>query len=181
MTQALLLFDSSERLVISNNRYLEMFGLSSDIVKPGRRFRDLVQHRKITGSFSGDVDEYCGAIREARNAGQVSHYTTVIPDGRWMQVINQPLADGGWVSTIEDITEQRRSEERTLRLALYDTLTELPNRACFLEHLHRLRVGIADPDHVPLLIGGRRARHMHRIAHAHRPRVAYDRLPERSC
>jgi diguanylate cyclase (GGDEF)-like protein len=135
MTQALLLFDSSERLVICNNRYLEMFGLSSNTVKPGSFFRDLVQHRKMIGSFSGDVDDYCRAIREARNAGQVSHTTTIIPDGRWMQVINQPLADGGWVATIEDITQQRRSEERTERLALYDTLTELPNRASFLKHL----------------------------------------------
>jgi diguanylate cyclase (GGDEF)-like protein len=135
MTQALLLFDPSERLVICNNRYLEMFGLSSDIVKLGSLFRDLVQHRKMIGSFSGDVDDYCRTIREARNAGKVSHHTSIIPDGRWMQVINQPLADGGWVCTIEDITEQRHSEERTERLALYDTLTELPNRASFLRHL----------------------------------------------
>jgi diguanylate cyclase (GGDEF)-like protein/PAS domain S-box-containing protein len=137
MAQALLLFDRSERLVICNKRYLEFFGLSSEVVKPGCKLRDLIQYRKNIGSLFGDVDEHCEKIREASNTQQRTQYTVSTPDGRWMQNVNQPLADGGWVSTIEDITEQRRSEERTVRLALYDPLTELPNRASFLEHLRR--------------------------------------------
>jgi diguanylate cyclase (GGDEF)-like protein/PAS domain S-box-containing protein len=135
MTQALLLFDSSERLVICNRRYLEIFGLSSDTIKPGRLLRDIVQYRKENGTFSGDVDAYCRMIKEARRVGKVSHNVARIPDGRWMQVVNQPLSEGGWVSTIEDVTEQRRSEERTIKLAHYDTLTDLPNRALFLKRL----------------------------------------------
>jgi diguanylate cyclase (GGDEF)-like protein len=58
-----------------------------------------------------------------------------IPDGRWIQVVNNPVDGGGWVSTIEDVTEQHLNEERTLRLASYDTLTELPNRSFFKTHL----------------------------------------------
>jgi diguanylate cyclase (GGDEF)-like protein/PAS domain S-box-containing protein len=135
MTQALLLFDRSERLVICNRRYLEMFGLSSDAIKPGRLLRDIVQSRKENGSFSGDVDQYCGVIREACRLGEVTHNVASTPDGRWMQVVNQPLSEGGWVSTIEDVTEQRRSEERTAKLAHYDTLTDLPNRALLLKRL----------------------------------------------
>src|ERR1035438_1208992 len=137
MAQALLLFDRSERLVICNKRYLEMFDLSSKVVKPGCKLRDLIQYRKTIGSLAGDVDEHCEGIREATRTRQRTQNTVNTPDGRWMQIVNQPLADGGWVATIEDITEQRRSEERTVRLALYDTLTELPNRASFLEHLRR--------------------------------------------
>ncbi len=135
MTQALLLFDRSERLVICNRRYLEMFGISPDTIKPGCLLRDIIQHRKETGSFSGDVDNYCQVIREAYRLGQVTHNLVNIPDGRWMQVVNQPLAEGGWVSTIEDVTEKRRAEERTIKLAHYDTLTDLPNRALFLRRL----------------------------------------------
>jgi diguanylate cyclase (GGDEF)-like protein len=135
MTQALLLFDRSERLVICNRRYLEMFGLSPDAIKPGRLLRDIVQFRKENGSFSGDVDEYCKVIREACRLGEVTQTIASIPDGRWMQVVNRPLSEGGWVSTIEDVTEQRRSEERTIKLAHYDTLTDLPNRALLLKRL----------------------------------------------
>jgi diguanylate cyclase (GGDEF)-like protein/PAS domain S-box-containing protein len=149
MSQALLLFDRSERLVICNKRYLEMFGLSSEVVKPGCKLRDLIQYRKNIGSLYGDVDEHCEGIR-ARTQ-QRTQTTLNTPDGRWMQIINRPLADGGWVSTIEDITEQRRSEERTVRLALYDTLTELPNRASFLEHLRRELAQCCDESKVAVL------------------------------
>lgn len=52
-----------------------------------------------------------------------------------MQVVNKAVDGGGWVSTIADITEQRRSEEQSIRLASYDTLTELLNRALLRSHL----------------------------------------------
>jgi diguanylate cyclase (GGDEF)-like protein len=135
MTQALLLFDRSERLVICNHQYIEIFGLSSDVVRPGILFRDLIQHRKDTGSFGGSVDDYCREIKEICKLGKVSQSITVTADRRWMQVVVQPLAEGGWVSTIDDVTEQRKSEERTIRLAHYDTLTDLPNRTQFLKRL----------------------------------------------
>jgi PAS domain-containing protein len=42
MSQGLILFDSSERIVIFNQRYVEMYGLSTDVVRPGCAFRDLL-------------------------------------------------------------------------------------------------------------------------------------------
>jgi PAS domain-containing protein len=56
MTQGLLLFDASARLVICNQQYIDMFGVSPDIVKPGCHLRDLILHRKEQGTFVGDVD-----------------------------------------------------------------------------------------------------------------------------
>ena len=58
MTQGLLLFDATQHLVICNQRYLEMYGLSAEVVKPGCSFREVIAHRKETGSFDGDVDHY---------------------------------------------------------------------------------------------------------------------------
>jgi PAS domain-containing protein len=55
MTQGLLLFDASQRLVVCNHRYIEMYGLSAEVLKPGRSFREVIAHRKATGSFVGDV------------------------------------------------------------------------------------------------------------------------------
>ena len=49
MTQGLCMFDKDARLVVRNQRYLTMYGLSPDVVKPGCTLRDLMQHRKEPG------------------------------------------------------------------------------------------------------------------------------------
>jgi diguanylate cyclase (GGDEF)-like protein len=145
MTQGLLFFDSSRRLVICNQRYVEMFGVSTDVVKPGCTMHDLLQHRKEIGSFTGDVDEYCTKLFQKMAQGKIFQTILDTWNGGWIQVTYRPLPGGGWVTTLEDITERRRTEERITHLAHYDALTDLPNRALFHEKLKaelaRLREG----------------------------------------
>jgi diguanylate cyclase (GGDEF)-like protein len=151
MTQSLLLFDSSSRLIICNQRYIELFGLSPDVARPGCSFRDLIAHRKATGSFSGDVDEYCSFVARSTKLGKLTRNIVEDPDGRSIQIVNQPLADGGWVTTLEDVTERRRSEERIAHLAHYDALTGLPNRVLFQEQLEAALARIHPGEQVAVL------------------------------
>ena len=111
MTQGLVLYDASARVVICNQRYIDMYGLSTDIVKPGCHFYDLIQHRKETGSYDGDVHEFCSNIMRNVAQGKVSSTVMEGGDGRAFMIVNKPLAQGGWVATIEDITERLNLEQ----------------------------------------------------------------------
>jgi diguanylate cyclase (GGDEF)-like protein/PAS domain S-box-containing protein len=111
MTQGLVLYDSSARVVVCNQRYIDMYRLSTEIVKPGCHFYDLIRHRKATGSFEGDVEEFCSTILRNVAQGKITISTLKAADGRTVQIVNKPLAQGGWVATIEDITARRNLEE----------------------------------------------------------------------
>jgi diguanylate cyclase (GGDEF)-like protein/PAS domain S-box-containing protein len=151
MTQGLLLFDSSERIVVTNDRYIEMYGLSAQVVKAGCTFRELICHRKETGSFAGDVDQYCSSLLNQLAEGKATELTTNTVDGRSIRIVNQPLTNGGWVATHEDITERKRVEERIEHLAHYDALTNLPNRELFQERLEQSLKAVRRGGHLALL------------------------------
>ncbi len=111
MIQGLVLYDASARVVTVNRRYIDMFHLSADVVKPGSHFRDLMQHRKDTGSFDDDVDEFCSAVMRSIARGQIASNTMQCADGRSFLAVSKPLAHNGWVATVEDITERRKLEQ----------------------------------------------------------------------
>ncbi len=151
MTQGLLMFDSSHRLVVANQRYVEMFGVSTEVVKPGCTLQDLLNHRKEIGSFKGDVDAYCATLFGKMAQGEIFQTILETADGGSIQVSYRPLPRGGWVTTLEDITERRRVEDRITHLAHYDALTDLPNRALFHEQLKRELARIAPGEQLAVL------------------------------
>jgi diguanylate cyclase (GGDEF)-like protein len=138
MLQGLVMFDSSARFVVSNRRYLEMYGLSAEIVRRGCPVRELLDHRVATGSFcADDVEQYMADILAAVGQGAALSKMTSLRDGRIISIVNQPMKDGGWVATHEDVTEEERAEERIAYAAQYDALTGLPNRKLFCEQLEQ--------------------------------------------
>ena len=129
MTQGLVLYDASGHIVICNQRYIDMYKLSTEVVKPGCHFYDLIRHRKATGSFDGDVDAFCSNIERNVARGEVTH-SILQSAGRSVLIVNKPLAQGGWVATIEDITERQKLEqERDRNYAfLHQIIDHIPSQ-----------------------------------------------------
>src|SRR5215470_16526129 len=136
MSQGVLMFDSETRLIFCNNRYIELYELSPEVVKPGCLLRDLLKHRAELGTFSGDVDEYVSRLSAGIAEGKTFSHIVNLPDGRAFSVVNKPILGGGWLATHEDVTERQRSEERIAHMARHDALTDLPNRVLLLEQLN---------------------------------------------
>jgi diguanylate cyclase (GGDEF)-like protein/PAS domain S-box-containing protein len=112
MSQGLVMFDEKMELVLWNRRYAEMYGLSSDEVRSGMQLLELLELRRARGTFSGDPQRYVIELRKNVAAGNAFKLTREGPGGRTFAFVNQPMAGGGWVSTHEDITEQRKAEEQ---------------------------------------------------------------------
>ena len=110
MSQGLCMFDGNERLVICNRRYLELYQLSDDVVKPGCTLIALLEYRIANGSFSHDAAEYRQTLVSAMAQGKTITAEVKSATGRVVAVSNRPMAGGGWVATHEDITERRDAE-----------------------------------------------------------------------
>ena len=117
MTQGVVMFDRAGRLVVRNDRYLAMYGLSADLVKPGALLVDIVANRARSGSLTRDPEQYCAELRDNMAAGKVVSFVAELPDGRSISVVNRAIPGGAyWIGTHDDITERRKAERQNALL-----------------------------------------------------------------
>lgn len=110
MVQGLCMFDRNQKLIVVNKRYLEMYGFSADVVKPGISLRELMQYSVSLGNYTAEEAER--ALAERNDPNQLSRRSVIkqrLKDGRVIAVLNEPMADGGTIATYQDITEIERS------------------------------------------------------------------------
>jgi methyl-accepting chemotaxis protein len=116
MPQALCMFDSDARLIICNERYLQMYNLTRHHAYSGCALRELLEYRQATGTFNQDIDSYVASAQQRVIEGKIFNNVVEIK-GRFIAIANRPIVGGGWVSAHEDVTEQRQADQERARLA----------------------------------------------------------------
>jgi diguanylate cyclase (GGDEF)-like protein len=136
MSQGLCFFDAAHRLIVCNDRYVDMYDLPHDRVGPGTPLTEIVDLRYAAGSFPAmSRDEYLHWRGNVAVSKEPTDSIVELKNGRTFKIRHRPMPDGGWVATHEDITEQRRSEVKIEYMAHHDALTDLANRVLLNERL----------------------------------------------
>ena len=118
MTQGVVLWDNAGRLVICNDRYLAMYGISPERAKPGTTFIDILRHRFATGSLRREPAEYYAELEQALATGKIMRHVAEMSDGRSISVENRAIPGSNyWISTHDDISERCSAERKNAELA----------------------------------------------------------------
>jgi len=127
--------DSEFRVIVCNKRYIDMYRLSPDIVRPGVTMREIMEHSCALGNHPGTTpqDLYDGYIAKVRRGEHTVHRH--LSDGRIIKLNHSPMEQGGWLVTYEDVTERYKAQARVSHMAQHDALTDLTNRALFRERM----------------------------------------------
>ncbi len=135
MPSGLCMFDSEQRVVVVNNRLIELFDLPS-IDRKGESARDLVRDCVAAGTIlRSESDRFASNLEQRLSGSDTTGFTIHKQDGRTLSLTFQPMENGGSVALVEDVTERREAEARIRHLARYDSLTGLPNRMHLRERM----------------------------------------------
>src|SRR6266700_1088169 len=139
MPQGICLYDAQDRLQLVNEQFCRIYGQQMSMLRMGMHFYDILADSCARGNYPGrTVDDIYRERKAQIDRRQPNTFIQELGDGRLIAIYHQPLEDGGWVCTYEDITERRRAESRIEFLAQHDVLTELPNRLLFNERLDEI-------------------------------------------
>ncbi|NNE21208.1 MAG: PAS domain-containing protein [Rhizobiales bacterium] len=116
MIQGLCMFDANQTLLVCNKIYLEMYGFSPDVVKPGIKLPEIMDYSVSIGNYTReDADRAKAARPDTAKLRTVATIKQHLRDGRIIAVMHQPMQDGGSIATYQDITEIEKSQN-ALRL-----------------------------------------------------------------
>jgi diguanylate cyclase (GGDEF)-like protein len=142
MAQGLMLFDHDGYLRFHNQRLAAIIGPTTDqhLDLVGQHFRDLSAglQPRIAGLSDADqaqLDTRLADLLAKLARGEGSDYLRTLDNGRIVRFVHSPIADGGWVTTLDDVTAAQRSQAAISHLAYHDSLTNILNRAAFNEKL----------------------------------------------
>ncbi|HEY4250948.1 MAG TPA: PAS-domain containing protein, partial [Roseomonas sp.] len=109
VAHGLCVFDAELRVALFNQPLLDLLGFSRDIIRIGLPLRDLLRYATELGNFAGlDFEDIWRDRTERLGRRQAFSARQVLTNGRVVTIGYRPAINGGWVVTVEDVTEQHR-------------------------------------------------------------------------
>jgi len=136
MSQGLCLYDGDNRLQVFNRRFLEIFRLPPEKIKPGITYKEVLEIslpiNNSTGRTAETIIAQHASFLAEKSPGPLLYE---LSNDRVVSCIYSTTADGRWVATYEDVTERRQAEAKIVHMARHDALTNLPNRVLFQDKM----------------------------------------------
>lgn len=143
MSQGLCMADGDGGIIVHNQRFIEIYGLSQSSMVTGSKLADIMLSTSV---FDASTKNHAVAdLAEIISSCRRTTISQELNDGRIIVITHEPMDDGGFVDTFSDMTAQRRADARIAHMASHDSMTDLPNRVLFHERLdaaiHRVTRG----------------------------------------
>ncbi|WP_321394730.1 diguanylate cyclase domain-containing protein [Emcibacter sp.] len=140
MPQAVCAVSADGEMLKWNSKMAPLLGLASGAISPDVTFAQLswslsdarlyIPDQSLVGKYKLSDD-----LPETALPDEVTHYEREMVDGRTLEVFRTMMADGSFVATYADISERKKAEQVMRRMAHFDGVTGLSNRAHFTEKL----------------------------------------------
>lgn len=140
-TLGFCIIDADGRVVTCNDYFLQIYGWSREEARPGSTVRELLEIRTRRAGFPDNPRKLVAKLMKLMQSGQSAKRTIVLPEGRIVSIANEPMPGGGWISTHEDITEKKHTEQDLLeaRAFLNSVIDNIP-----------ICIFVDDPDEIRL-------------------------------
>ncbi len=121
--EGISVIDAELRLVAWNRRYAELFQYPDDLLKVGTPVERLIRYNAVMGRCGeGEVEELVERRMEHMRGSEAHVFQRVWKSGLVLEIRQNPLPGGGFVTSFSDITEHKRIEtalresERNIRI-----------------------------------------------------------------
>ncbi|RME99763.1 MAG: PAS domain-containing sensor histidine kinase, partial [Alphaproteobacteria bacterium] len=139
ISEAFVLWDADNRLVMCNRKYQEFHNLPSEVLVAGTPYEEIV------AAATEPVVRTRIIVNEAGDEGAHT-YEAQLEDGRWLHIDERRTKDGGYVSVGTDITSLKASQQRQFESEkeLKATIADLRNSRRELEQQKQQLVDLAE-------------------------------------